>query len=74
MSHSFGDLSLKCSSVLSITPQRLSILTTPSEDLPMTKAQKNSLLAKQSEQDRPLGDMEIPAWGHNLLDRDTGTL
>uniref|UniRef100_A0A4W5M7F7 Transporter n=1 Tax=Hucho hucho TaxID=62062 RepID=A0A4W5M7F7_9TELE len=60
--------------IVSVTPgtlrQRLSILTTPSEDLPMTKAQKNSLLAKQSEQDRPLGDMEIPAWGH----RDTGPL
>ncbi|XP_024229834.2 sodium- and chloride-dependent GABA transporter 2 isoform X2 [Oncorhynchus tshawytscha] len=64
--------------IVSVTPgtlqQRLSILTTPSEDLPMTKAQKNSLLAKQSEQDRPLGDTEIPAWGHNLLDRDTGPL
>uniref|UniRef100_A0A673XM92 Transporter n=1 Tax=Salmo trutta TaxID=8032 RepID=A0A673XM92_SALTR len=64
--------------IVSVTPgtlrQRLSILTTPSEDLPMTKAQKNSLLAKQSEQDRPLGDMETPAWGHNLLDRDTGPL
>uniref|UniRef100_A0A8C8BRE2 Transporter n=1 Tax=Oncorhynchus tshawytscha TaxID=74940 RepID=A0A8C8BRE2_ONCTS len=62
--------------IVSVTPgtlrQRLSILTTPSEDLPMTKAQKNSLLAKQSEQDRPLGDTEIPAWGHNLLDRDSG--
>ncbi|CDQ63884.1 unnamed protein product [Oncorhynchus mykiss] len=74
MSQSFGVLSLKCSSVLSLIPQRLSILTTPSEDLPMTKAQKNSLLAKQSDHDRPLGDTEIPAWGHNLLDRDTGPL
>ncbi|CAB1354012.1 unnamed protein product [Coregonus sp. 'balchen'] len=53
---------------------RLSILTTPSEDLPMTKAQKKALLAKQSEKDRPLVDMEIPAWGNILLDRDTGPL
>ncbi|XP_036806029.1 sodium- and chloride-dependent GABA transporter 2 [Oncorhynchus mykiss] len=64
--------------IVSVTPgtlrQRLSILTKPSEDLPMTNAQKHSLLAKQSEQDRPLGDTEIPAWGHNLLDRDTGLL
>ncbi|KAL0978147.1 hypothetical protein UPYG_G00166740 [Umbra pygmaea] len=62
--------------IVSITPgtirQRLSILTTPSVSLPMTKAQKKKLLVKQSEEDRCLGNVEIPAWEHKSLDKDTG--
>uniref|UniRef100_A0A6Q2YDB4 Uncharacterized protein n=1 Tax=Esox lucius TaxID=8010 RepID=A0A6Q2YDB4_ESOLU len=62
--------------IVSVTPgtlrQRLSILTTPSDKLPMSKAQKKELQARQSDQDKSMEEMEMPTSDNKH--RDTGPL
>ncbi|KAJ7999861.1 hypothetical protein DPEC_G00198790 [Dallia pectoralis] len=65
---------------LSVTPgtlrqdqsSRLIVLTTPSDDLPITKARRKEFQAKQSEQDQFMGGNGIPNWDNRH--RDTGPL